>query len=85
SGAAATAPAAASACANQGGELPDPLALAAFAQQITLASEGEWTGEMAVYTGVNSYSVVTVSPTGDVGAAVSTATKQYRCVLPLVG
>src|ERR1700754_2562378 len=41
------APSAALACATQGGELPSPLALAAFSQQpgIALASGDEWTGE----------------------------------------
>jgi hypothetical protein len=84
--AAVPAPAAALACAVQGGELPDPLALAAFSQQpgITLAPGDEWTGTLATYTSLNSYSVATVSASGEVGSALSSATKKYRCVIPLV-
>ncbi len=49
--AAVSAPAAALACATQGGELPSALALAAFSQQpgIALAAGDEWTGEMATF------------------------------------
>ncbi len=84
--AAVSAPAAALACATQGGELPDALALAAFAQQpgIALAAGDEWTGEMASYTSLNWYSVATVSATAEVGSALSNETKKYRCVIPLV-
>jgi hypothetical protein len=84
--AAVSAPAAALSCATQGGELPSALALAAFSQQpgIVLAAGDEWTDEMASYTSLNLYSVVTVSPTAQVGASPSTATKKYRCVTPLV-
>jgi hypothetical protein len=79
------APAAAAACAARGAELPNALTLAAFSQQpgVALAAE-EWTGSIATYTGVNAYSVATVTATGEVGAALSTATKKYRCVTPLV-
>ena len=82
-----TLPAAAESCANQGGELPSAFSLAAFSQQpgITIATEGEWSDTLATYTGVNSYSVVTVSPAGEIGSALSTNTKKYRCVIPLVG
>jgi hypothetical protein len=84
--AAVSAPAAALSCATQGGELPDALALAAFSQQpgITLAAGDEWTGNMASYTSLNSYSVATVSAAAEVGSAISTAAKKYRCVIPLV-
>ena len=84
--AAVSAPAAALSCATQGGELPSALALAAFSQQpgIALASGDEWTGDLASYTSLNAYSVATVSATAEVGSALSTATKKYRCVIPLV-
>jgi hypothetical protein len=84
--AALPAPAAALSCATQGGELPDALALAAFSQQpgISLAAGDEWSGDISSYTGVNAYSVATVSATGEIGASVSTLTKKYRCVIPLV-
>ena len=84
--AAVTAPAAALACANQGGELPDPLALAAFAQQpgIALAAGDEWTGDIPAISGLDVYGVATVSSSGQVNFAGSTATKKYRCVIPLL-
>ena len=84
--AAVSAPAAAVSCATQGGELPTALALAAFSQQpgIVLASGDEWTSEMASYTSLDQYSVVTVSATAKVGSALATASRHYRCVIPLV-
>jgi hypothetical protein len=84
--AAVSAPAAALSCATQGGELPSPLALAAFSQQpgIALAPGDEWTGEMATYTSLNAYSIVTVSATAEVGSAPHATPKKYRCVIPLV-
>jgi hypothetical protein len=89
-GASATAlnaPAAAGACAAQGGELPDALSLAAFSQQagVTLAAGDEWSGDIASYTSLDAYSVATVSPSAEVGSALSTATKRFRCATPLVG
>jgi hypothetical protein len=84
--AAATAPAAALACADQGGELPAALALAAFAQQpgVTLASEGEWSADVTNVSGSDLYAVVTVAANATISATGSTATKKYRCVVPLV-
>lgn len=84
--AALSAPAAAASCATRGGELPSALLLAAFSQQpgIVLADGGEWSGDIATYSGVNSYSVATVGSTGEVRDAVSTLTREYRCVIPLV-
>jgi hypothetical protein len=80
------APAAAASCAAQGGELPDALSLAAFAQHgVVLAVGDEWSGDIASYTALDAYSVATVSPAAEVGAALSTATKKFRCVFPLVG
>ncbi|HEX3735531.1 MAG TPA: hypothetical protein VHU86_10330 [Solirubrobacterales bacterium] len=84
--AAVSAPAAALSCATQGGELPDALSLAAFAQQpgIALAAGDEWTGDLPSFTGVNAYSVVTVSSKAEINSAVSTLSRKYRCVIPLV-
>ncbi len=81
-----TAPAAAASCATQGGALPDPLQLVAFSQQpgITLASE-EWTGDIPVVSGSNTYAVVTVSAAGAIDKELPTETRKYRCVIPLVG
>jgi hypothetical protein len=82
-----SAPAAAAACAAQGGELPEALALAAFSQQpgVTLSTGDEWSGDLTNVSGVDLYAAITVSPAGAVNSAVSTATKNFRCVLPLVG
>jgi len=84
--AAVTAPAAALACTTQGGELPDALSLVAFAQQpgIVLAPEDEWTGDIPSVSGAGLYGVATVSPSGVISSELSTATKRYRCVIPLV-
>jgi len=78
--------AAAASCANEGGELPDPLLLAAFSQQpdITLAAGDEWTSDLTNVSGPNSYSVVMVSATGEVGFAAFNVTKKFRCVIPLL-
>lgn len=82
-----TAPAAAAACASQGAQLPDALSLAAYSQQpgVTLAAGDEWSNDIPSFTTKNSYSVATVTASGEVDTAVSTATKRFRCVLPLVG
>jgi hypothetical protein len=84
--AAATAPIAAAACAALGGTLPEALQLAAFAQEpgVQLATGDEWSGDVTNVSGLNGYAVVTVSPVGGVNFAVSTATRKYRCVIPLV-
>ncbi len=85
--AALNAPNAAASCASQGGELPDALALAAFSQQqgITLANEDEWSGDIPVMSGDNLYGVATVSSSGEIKSALSTSTKKFRCVMPLLG
>ena len=58
--AAVSAPAAALACATQGGELPSALPLAAFSQQpgIALAPGDEWTGDITNVSGAALYAVV---------------------------
>jgi hypothetical protein len=86
-GSALNAPAAAATCAAQGGELPEALALVAFSQQpgVVLAAGDEWSGDIPSFTTLNSYSVATVNSGGEIGMAVSTATKKFRCVLPLLG
>jgi hypothetical protein len=78
--------AAASACANEGGELPDPLLLAAFSQQpnITLAPGDEWTSDLTNLSGPNSYAVVTVSASAEISFAAFNVTKKFRCVIPLL-
>jgi hypothetical protein len=82
-----SAPAAAAACASQGGELPDALSLVAFSQQpgVALAAGDEWTSDIPVVSSSDVYAVVTVASDGKVNSAISTATKKFRCVIPLVG
>jgi hypothetical protein len=86
SGAAVSAPAAALACATQGGELPSALALAAFSQLpgIALAAGDEWTGDLTNASGLDAYAVFTVSSAGQLNFVASTTPKKYRCVIPLV-
>ncbi|HEX3239923.1 MAG TPA: hypothetical protein VHR18_07295 [Solirubrobacterales bacterium] len=81
-----TAPEAAAACAEVGGELPAALALAAFAQEpgVVLAVGDEWSGDISNFSGLDKYGVLTVSSEGKVDLSVSTLTKKFRCVIPLV-
>lgn len=83
----ATAPAAAAACASQGGELPEVLQLVAFAAApgVSLAAAGEWSGTIATFAGAGTFTVATVDEAGTVDADVSSASHAYRCVVPLVG
>lgn len=78
---------AAASCANEGGELPDPLLLATFSQQpgITISSGDEWTDTITNVSGPDLYAVVTVSPSGTISSEVATKTKKFRCVIPLLG
>ncbi len=87
SGSALNAPAAAAACGSQGGELPDALSLVAFSQQpgITLAAGDEWSDDLTNVSGLDAYAVITVSSAGQINFVVSTNTKKFRCVIPLVG
>lgn len=80
------APAAAAACASQGGELPDALSLVAFSQQpgVALAAGDEWSGDLTNVSGADLYAAITVSASGSVNSALSTSTKKYRCVIPLL-
>lgn len=87
SSSALNAPAAAAACASLGGELPDALSLVAFSQQpgVALAEGGEWSSDIASFTTLNAFSLAIVTPTSEVDTAVSTATKKFRCVNPILG
>jgi len=86
SASALSAPAAAASCASAGGELPEVLSLAAFSQRpgVEMAEE-EWTGDATNIAGPDTYAVLTVTPSGVVKSAASTATKKFRCVIPLLG
>jgi hypothetical protein len=82
-----TAPAAAVDCAARGGALPEALQLAAFAGQegVSLDNGDEWSSDVSTVSGKNVYSVVTVSADGEINVTVSSNTRKYRCVIPLVG
>ena len=83
---AVSAPAAATACAVQGGALPEALQLAAFSQQpgVVLDSGTEWASDITSYTAPDLYSVSTVSSSAVVASTASTNTRKYRCVIPLL-
>jgi hypothetical protein len=78
---------AADACANEGGELPDPLLLAAFSQQpgISIAPGDEWSSAITNVSGPGLYAVVTVSSAATVSSELGSKTKKFRCVFPLLG
>jgi hypothetical protein len=80
------APTAARKCAARGGVLPDALQLAAFAEEqgVNLDSGDEWSSDIPVFTGLDTYGVATVSADGKVNSALSTNTHAYRCVVPLL-
>lgn len=86
SGSAATAPDAAAECAALGGTLPEALQLAAFARQpgVNLDAGDEWSGDLTNVSGPDIYGVITVSSAGGVNSTLSSATRKYRCVIPLV-
>jgi hypothetical protein len=77
---------AAAACADRGGELPPVLALMAFGRQPTtqLAPAGEWSRELAIYSGENLYAIATANRSGEVIAVSRTESRPFRCVIPLV-
>ena len=81
-----SAPAAATSCATQGGTLPDPLQLAAFAQKpgINLDNKDEWSSDIPVVSSPGLYGVVTVSASGEISFTASTNTRKFRCVIPLL-
>jgi hypothetical protein len=84
---AVTAVEAATGCADAGAELPPALGLVAFAKQpgIGIATDGEWTPNIATVSGPDVYSVVFVTDAGQIDRAPAMELKKYRCVLPLLG
>lgn len=78
------APAAAQSCAVQGGELPEALQLSAYSQQVTLDAGDEWSNDIPVFSGLNTYGVITVSASGQINSVNSTFARNYRCVFPLL-
>jgi hypothetical protein len=83
---AATAPVAAEKCAARGGTLPEALHLAAFAGEpgVNLHPGDEWSSDIPIFSGLDTYGVATVSASGKVNSVVSINTRAYRCVIPLV-
>lgn len=91
SAAAVSAPVAAGECATLGGTLPDALQLAAFAKQpgVNLHEGDEWSSDIVNFTADDAYAVATVSSAGVVKSALfngggASATRRYRCVIPLL-
>jgi hypothetical protein len=80
------APTAARKCAARGGALPEALQLAAFAEEpgVNLDSGDEWSSDLTNVSGLNSYGVVIVSATSKLDYVLSTNTRAYRCVIPLL-
>jgi hypothetical protein len=73
-------------CASRGGELPSVLALVAFGRQagIELAPAGEWSREIAIFSGGSGYAIAAVDQNGDVLAISHFESRPFRCVIPLV-
>lgn len=84
--AAVDAPTAARKCAAKHGTLPGALELAAFAEEpgVNLDPGAEWSGDVTNVSGINVYGVVTVSASSVINSKISTETRAYRCVIPLV-
>jgi hypothetical protein len=80
------APNAARKCAEHGGTLPEALQLAAFTEEpgVNLDAKDEWSSDITNVSGLNAYSVVTVSAAGEIGFLLSTNTRLFRCVIPLL-
>lgn len=83
---AVNAPTAARKCAARGAALPEALQLAAFAEEqgVNLDPGDEWSSDVTNVAGLDAYSVVTVTATSQLGFLVSTSTRAYRCVVPLL-
>lgn len=83
---AVNAPTAARKCVAKGGTLPDALELAAFAEEpgVNLDPGDEWSSDIPVISGANSYAVATVTDNSVVFRDLSSESHAYRCVIPLV-
>jgi hypothetical protein len=86
SSSAVDAPTAARKCAARGGTLPEALQLAAFAEEpnVNLDPGDEWSSDIPVFTGLDTYGVATVSASSKINSRLSTEARAYRCVFPLV-
>jgi hypothetical protein len=77
---------AAAVCGAEGGELPEALTFAAFAQQPGVAIDvgGEWTKQIGNTVEPNQFTVVFDLPGGVIFAGLPTRLLRFRCVTPLV-
>jgi hypothetical protein len=73
-------------CASRGGELPPVLALVAFGHEpdAQLAPGGEWSRDLAIFSGGNAYAVAAVNQSDEVLAISRNESRPFRCVIPLV-
>lgn len=80
------APTAARKCAVKDGVLPEALQLAAFAEEpgVNLDPGDEWSSDIPVISGANSYAVTTVAANSVIFRDLSTNTHHYRCVFSLL-
>jgi hypothetical protein len=85
--AALTAADATAACAAAGGELPEALALSAFARQpgTTLAADGEWTKQIAGLGPPGKVTMAFVTPAAAIESADAVDNHHFRCVTQLLG
>ncbi len=85
SGAMVTLAEASTACAAEGGELPDTISLLAFerVQGTQESVEGEWTQDISPMN-INAYTILVVSEPGFVSYSDVTNPHHYRCVTPLL-
>jgi hypothetical protein len=86
SSSAVNAPTAARKCAARSGALPEALQLAAFAEEpgVNIDPGDEWSSDIPVFTGLNTYGVATVSVASKINSSLSTNPHAYRCVIPLL-
>jgi hypothetical protein len=86
SAAAANAIDAAAACAADGGELPNALTFAAFAQQpgVSINLGGEWTAQVEQFDGPGIFPAVYLAPGGVLYGDYWKEPRHYRCVTPLL-
>ncbi len=61
--------------------------LATFSKQpgIALDAGGEWSGDVADFSGPTAYGVITVTDDAELRPVFSTDTRKFRCVRPLLG
>ena len=86
SAAAVTATEAAVACASRGGELPQALAVAAFARQsgVVIVASGEWSSDIGTLGSKGVYTVAYVIPGGVIEGVDPETALHFRCVTPLL-